>query len=105
VRLPPDVDFPRTLGGLLDLLAQAGLVDVHARSLRWTHRCATDTLWRGAAAGIGGIGATVAGQRPEVRDRMRVAYDARVVGLTEDGRLRLDTEALLAVGTKAARRH
>lgn len=100
VRLPENKDFPRTLAGLTDLLAHAGLRDVRARSLRWTHRAEPDSLWRGAAAGIGGIGKTVASQTPEVRAKMKAEYDRLAVGLTEHGRLRLDTEALLAVGTK-----
>lgn len=73
VRLPGDKDFRRTLDGLSDLLASAGLRDIQARSLRWTHRAETDSLWRGAAAGIGGIGKTVTSQSPEVRaDEVRV---------------------------------
>ncbi len=101
VRLPADKDFPRTLDGLAGLLAGAGLRAVDARPVRWTHRADADSLWRGAAAGVGGIGRTVTSQTPEVRERMRAEYDRRVVPLLEDGRLRLDTEALIAVGTKA----
>lgn len=100
VRLPEDKDFRRTLDGLSDLLASAGLRDIQARSLRWTHRAETDSLWRGAAAGIGGIGKTVTSQSPEVRAKMKSEYDRLVVDLTDSGRLRLDTEAVLAVGTK-----
>ena len=100
VRLPEDKGFRRTRVGLTDLFASAGLRDVRARSLRWTHRAGTDSLWRGAAAGIAGIGETVTSQTPEVRAKMKSAYDRLVVDLTESGRLRLDTEALIAVGTK-----
>lgn len=67
VRLPEDKDFRRTLDGLTDLLADAGLRGVQARRLRWTHVADVDSLWRGAAAGIGGIGMTVTSQTPEVR--------------------------------------
>lgn len=48
VRLPEDKDFRRTLDGLTDLLADAGLRGVQARRLRWTHVADADSLWRGA---------------------------------------------------------
>lgn len=100
VRLPADKDFPRTLDGLAGLLEHSGLRDIEARQVWWTHRADVDSLWRGAAAGVGGIGKTVTSQSPEVRAKMKREYDRLVVDLIEDGRLRLDTEALLAVGTK-----
>jgi SAM-dependent methyltransferase len=103
VRLPPERDFPRTEEGLAGLLAAAGLTDVAARRLRWTHRGEADELWRGAAAGIGGIGALVTAQTEEVRVRMRTAYDRLVRDLTDPaGRLAFETEAVLAVGTRPA---
>jgi SAM-dependent methyltransferase len=102
VRLPPEMDFPRTLDGLVDLVTGAGLRRVDARPLRWTHRADADSLWRGAAAGVGGIGKTVTSQTWQVRARMEAEYDRLVAPLLEDGRLRLDTEALIAVGTKAS---
>lgn len=94
------MDFPRTVDGLSALLVNAELRDVHARSLRWTHLAETDSLWRGAVAGVGGIGKSVTSQSPEVRARMKSEYDRLILGLTENGRLRLATEALLAVATK-----
>ena len=51
VRLPADLDFPRTREGLAGLLAGAGLRVVDARPLVWVHRTEPDALWRGAAAG------------------------------------------------------
>jgi SAM-dependent methyltransferase len=98
--LPPSLDFPRTADGLAGLFRGAGLDDVRSRPLRWMHRTEPDALWRGAAAGVGGIGTLVTSQTPEVRERMRAAYDERVADLVEDGSLRLDTEAVLAVGTR-----
>ena len=99
-RLPEDLDFPRTTDGLAGLLDGAGLTDVHARSLRWEHRAHPQSLWRGAAAGIGGIGTTVVSQSPEVRARMQAAYERLVVRLVQDGELRFGTEAILAAGTR-----
>jgi SAM-dependent methyltransferase len=98
-RLPAHLDFPRTVDGLAGLLRGPGL-EVDTRSIAWTHDGPVAELWDGAAAGIGGIGATVAAQLPEVRDRLRAAYDREVVALVEDDRLRFGTEAVLAVGTK-----
>ena len=102
VRLPEELDFPRTVDGLAGLLRGAGL-DAEARTVGWTHDGPVSELWDGAAAGIGGIGATVAGQPVEVRERLRTAYDREVLELVEDDRLRFDTEAVLAVGTKPGR--
>jgi SAM-dependent methyltransferase len=102
VRLPAERDFPRTEDGLAGLLAGAGLVDVVSTAIGWTHRGDIDDLWRGAEAGIGGIGVVVTAQREEVRERMRTAYDRLVrdlLGATDDG-LAFETEALLAVGTR-----
>ena len=100
VGLPADLDFPRTREGLAGLLAAAGLRDVDARRLDWVHRTEPDALWRGAAAGVGGIGTVVTSQSDEVRDAMRSAYDRLVLPLVQDGELVLPTEALLAVGSR-----
>ena len=103
VGLPADLDFPRTREGLAGLLAGAGLRDVDARPLAWVHRTAPDALWRGAAAGVGGIGTVVTSQSDEVRDAMRSAYD-RLVRPAELPRRRASspaTEALFAVGAPA----
>ncbi|GAB2625764.1 hypothetical protein GCM10027270_10690 [Nocardioides ginkgobilobae] len=102
VRLPEHLDFPRTVDGLAGLLRGAGL-ETEAREVGWTHDGPLAELWEGAAAGIGGIGATVAGQPVEVRERLRAAYDVEVGALAEDDRLRFRTEAVLAVGTRPGR--
>lgn len=99
--LPADRDFPRTCAGLAAQLAGAGLRDVEAKPVRWTHRTDPRALWRGAAAGVGGIGTTVTSQPADVLARMEAAYDRLVVPLVQQGVLVLDTEAVLAVGTRA----
>lgn len=102
-RLPQDKDFPRTCAGLAALLDQAGLVDVTTRTVSWTHHAPPDALWRGAAAGIGGIGATVRSQSAGVRAAMKAEYDRLVADLTtEGGEVRLETEAILGAGTKSS---
>ncbi len=102
VRLPEHLDFPRTVDGLRDLLAGAGL-DAEAHPITWTHRGPVDELWDGAAAGIGGIGATVAAQPVEVRERLRAAYEQEVRALVVDGELCFSTEAVLGVGVAPGR--
>lgn len=99
VGLPPDRDFPRTLDGLTDLVAATGL-EVAVEAVRWTHRGDPASLWEGASAGIGGIGATVCAQDDATRLRLRAAYDHHVAALVRDGELAFETEALLAVGRR-----
>lgn len=99
-RLPADLDFPRTVDGLSALLRGAGLGRVASGNLRWTHRAAPDALWRGASAGIGGIGTTLLAQTPAVRARMKVEHDRCVRPLLAGGELVLPTSAILAVGTR-----
>lgn len=102
IRLPEELDFPRTVEGLAGLLRGAGL-EVDAGMVGWTHDGPVSELWDGAAAGIGGIGATIAGQPAEVREVLRTAYDHEVQSLVVDGRLRFSTEAVLAVGVRPER--
>ncbi len=106
------MDFPRTVDDLACVVAGAGLTVLDARLLAWTHVCDPGMVWRGAAAGIGGQGATLLAQPPEVRRGMRVAYDHHVGDLVVDGRVHLDTTAVLvtaemtlADGPDAAREH
>jgi len=101
VRLPQERDFPRTVRGLSALLSQAGLDEVCAGTIHWEHRGDPTSLWRGAEAGIGGIGTTVLAQTAEVRRRMRAEYERLVAPLVDDGRLAFRTTALLAVGTRS----
>jgi len=103
-RLPAHLDFARTEEGLADLMTAQGLQDVSARTLAWQHRGPAEQLWEGAAAGIGGIGTTVAGQPDDVRRRLRAAYDEHVAALLVDGELSFTTEAVLATGVVAQTR-
>lgn len=75
----------------------------HVESITWTHRGPVDELWDGAAAGIGGIGATVAAQPVEVRERLRAAYEQEVRALVVDGELCFSAEAVLGVGVAPGR--
>lgn len=97
--LPAHKDFPRTEEGLGELFRAAGVQDVVTRRVTWTYEAEPEAMWRGAAAGIGGIGRTVTAQAPAVRDRMHAEYRRRVPSLVHGGRLRIRTEAVLARGT------
>lgn len=99
-RLPEEMDFPRTVRGLAGLMSQAGLQRVCAGTIHWEHRGDADSLWRGAEAGIGGIGTTVVAQTEAVRARMRAAYERLVAPLLDEGELAFRTTAVLAVGTR-----
>jgi SAM-dependent methyltransferase len=98
VRLPADKDFPRTTDGLDGLLTSAGLIVIEAHLISWEHRAEPDALWLGAAAGIGGIGETMAAQTPEVRVRLREAYETLVTRHVRDDVLTFEATAVVAVG-------
>lgn len=98
--LPPERDFPRTSAGLADLLAGAGLADVRARTTEWDFRSDPDVIWRGASAGIGGMGAVLLAQDEPTRSRMREAYLRLIDEHVRDGELILPTRAVLATGTR-----
>ena len=99
-RLHEGMDFPRTVRGLAGLMSQTGLQKVCAGTIHWEHRGDADSLWRGAEAGIGGIGTTVVAQTEKVRARMRAEYERLVRPLLHEGELVLRTRAVLAVGTR-----
>lgn len=93
-------DFPRTVDGLTGLVRRGGLTGVRCRSVGWEHRVDPEAWWSGAAGGLAGIGAVVAGQSPATVRRMKDAYDRlAALHLDEAGRLCLRTSALLATGT------
>lgn len=101
--LPPELDFARTAAGFRDLLTGAGLVSVLVQDVHWTLRTDPAQLWRGAAAGLAGIGRVVSAQPPQVRERMRAAYTEIVAERCVLGVLRLPTAALVATGRVPAR--
>lgn len=96
-RLPAHLDFPRTLAGVTEILAEAGLREVAAVELNWAWRILPDDLWAGVEAGIATIGHTYRTQTPEVRARMRRAFERR-------GRQLLDGDCLV-IGSQAVLGH
>ncbi|MDQ1563270.1 MAG: hypothetical protein QOI14_221 [Actinomycetota bacterium] len=100
-RLPEHLDFARDEDGLAGLLTDAGLVDVSATRISWTHRTTFDDLWAGQVGGITSAGEIVASQPPETVERMKATL-ALLVELYWDGdEIALPAEALLASGRRA----
>ncbi|WP_155374062.1 class I SAM-dependent methyltransferase [Catellatospora vulcania] len=94
-----ELNFTRDPDGLADLLRGAGLTDVSAHTVTWTHRADPEDWWAGPANGIGVLGAMLS-----VLDAAEVAvvkahYDRAVAAhLDGDGRLALPTAAVIATG-------
>ena len=98
-RLPPDLDFERSVGGLRALMTEATLVDVEVMETSWEFRIAPEELWLAASAGIALIGTVHAAQDEQTCDRMRHEFDAVTAPMLVDGGLRLTMTGVLAVGT------
>ncbi|WP_210651488.1 bifunctional 2-polyprenyl-6-hydroxyphenol methylase/3-demethylubiquinol 3-O-methyltransferase UbiG [Nocardioides sp. SYSU D00065] len=73
-RLPEDRDFDRSVDGLADLLAAAGLAITRAGTHAWRWRVPPDDLWAGLTS-IGSFGVVWRAQSPEVQESLRAAYD------------------------------
>ncbi|MFJ7775655.1 class I SAM-dependent methyltransferase [Streptomyces yangpuensis] len=97
--LAPTDDFPRTVQGLTDLLASAGLAEASCETLSWSHRTSTEEWWSGPAAGVTTVGQIVAGQTPAVQAEIKRHLVALSAEFTDhDGYLLLPHVALLASG-------
>lgn len=104
MRLPTELDFPRTVAGLAGLAWSAGLVAVRAETVAWQHRTAPEAWWLGVASGIGTAGHVFLQQPAEVRARVRDQYERYVAKhRTADGLLCLPAAALWATGTAPGR--
>jgi SAM-dependent methyltransferase len=98
-RVPAQLDFERTTAGLGGLLQGAGLTDVEATMVTFTHRVDPQLWWSGPARGVASIGAVVIRQTQETIDVMKSNYDRLSdTYLQPDGMLHLPTAALLASG-------
>jgi SAM-dependent methyltransferase len=97
--LDPREDFPRTPGGLAELLRAAGLQEVRCELLTWNHTATAEDWWAGPASGVACIGHLLTSQPPDVIAEAKRHYDllsAEFAG--PDGMLRLPHAALLAHG-------
>ena len=69
-RLPPELDFPRSVEGLAGLVGAAGLRVLEARELAWTWKTSAEDLMAGIAGGIATPGRIHRAQTPQVRARI-----------------------------------
>jgi SAM-dependent methyltransferase len=102
--LPPETDFPRTEGGVAELLRAAGLAAPSARTIAWDHHADARQWWRAAESGVGFNGHLIASQPAATRAAIRRQFEVFAAEFTgPDGRLVLPHRALLATGTVPAR--
>src|SRR5699024_5036626 len=66
-RLPPELDFPRSVEGLAGLVGAAGLRVLEARELAWTWKTSAEDLMAGIAGGIATPGRIHRAQTPQAR--------------------------------------
>lgn len=66
-RLPPELDFHRSIDGLAGLVGGAGLRVLEARDLAWTWTTSAEDLMAGIAGGIATPGRIHRAQTPQVR--------------------------------------
>jgi trans-aconitate methyltransferase len=100
LRLPPELDFERTIGGFAGLLSEAGFDQVDCQETRWRFEITPRDLWVAVEAGIAVIGQTYRAQDSSGRQRMANAYAETTTTQCVDGQLTLPSVALIA----AARR-
>jgi SAM-dependent methyltransferase len=86
---------------LLGLLRDAGLHQVEARQLSFTHRVASpDELWNGVLDGTVRTSALVRSQPPHVRRQIRAAFDRLAASYAAGAGLELPVSVKIASGRK-----
>ena len=94
-----ELNFTRDEDGLASLLHGAGLAEVSAHTVTWTHRADPEDWWAGPANGIGVLGAMLSVLSATEVAAVKAQYDLIVAPhLDEIGRLALPTAALIATG-------
>ena len=96
VRLPPDLDFERTVEGFGRILTEACFDQVDCQETRWTFEIVPDDLWVAVEAGIAVVGQTYRSQGLSGRARMRTAYEDVTSTQSPNGHLTLPSIALIA---------
>jgi len=98
--LPPGRDFRRTPDGLGGLLRGAGLVEVQATVIGFTHTADPGLWWSAVERGVASIGAAYRREGAPGRRALRQAYvDVAAARTGPDGRLRLPAQAVVAWGS------
>ncbi|GAA4451930.1 class I SAM-dependent methyltransferase [Phytohabitans houttuyneae] len=84
---------------LVALFESAGFGGVEVTTVAFEHRVdSADELWQSLMEGTVRMSAQVLGQPPEVRERIRAAFDARVARYARGSGLSLPVSAKLAAG-------
>jgi len=97
---PPAFRFAEDTA-LLSLLRGAGLTDTGVTTLGWMHHAATlDAWWSGGLGGMLRMSSVVTGQPPELRRRIRAAFERLASAYAVTGGYDIPNSAKLAVGTK-----
>lgn len=99
-RLPPELDFERTVDGFAEILAEAGFDGVDCQETQWIFKIAPDELWVAVEAGIAVVGQTYRSQSSSGRMRMRTAFMEITSMHSVNGRLILPSIALIASGRR-----
>lgn len=95
-RLPPQLDFERTIAGFTGILSEAGFDQIDCQETRWTFEIAARDLWIAVEAGIAVIGQTYRAQNSSGCKRMRNAYEEITTTQSRGGHLNLPSIALIA---------
>ena len=98
-RLPPELDFERSVDGLDGLSRTAGLDPVRASELTWEWVVGVDQLWGGIAGGVPTAGQTFLAQTPDVRAAAEREFRKGARERAADGVLRLTSAAAYVVAT------
>jgi ubiquinone/menaquinone biosynthesis C-methylase UbiE len=85
---------------LVELLTSTGFADVQVRTIAFGHQIAsTGELWDGLLDGTVRTSALVLAQPPEVRARIRIAFDRLLAAYRRDGVLQVPVSCRLASGS------
>lgn len=92
-RLPPELDFDRSVEGLADVAGGTGLTVLDARELRWDWAVTVDDLWSGIAGGVATAGQAYLAQTSTVRAAAEHHFRRAASELADGGLLHLPSTA------------
>jgi len=98
-RLDVELDFDRSVDGLLGLGEAAGLEALAATELTWDWEVSADALWSGIAGGVASVGQTFLAQTRAVQVSAEREFYEAAAGVADDGMLTLTSTAAYLVAT------
>lgn len=99
-RLPPELDFDRSVEGLAGVAEDAGLTVLDARELAWDWAVTVDDLWAGIAGGVATAGQAYLAQTSAVQAAAEQHFRRAASERAEGGLLHLpSTAAYVLCGT------